>query len=168
MLCERCHGRRAVVHVVNVVNGRKSEAYLCRECANQSKIMKDSENLLNRFSFHMSPLMSLGHALEEDFVKEPMRFLQDPFGWESMQAEQVQPGVFKDSGGFARLKDHIHKSLKKTGNPSERGDSEEQYQNKENEELQKLQMQLETCIQDEKYEEAAKLRDRIAALKKKM
>ena len=40
MLCDRCHGREAVVHVTQIVNGHRTERHLCRECAAR-------ENLVN-------------------------------------------------------------------------------------------------------------------------
>ena len=33
MFCEHCHGRAANVHLVRIINGKKSELHLCNECA---------------------------------------------------------------------------------------------------------------------------------------
>ena len=46
MFCEHCHGRAANVHLVRIINGKKSELHLCNECA-QGERFKQTENLLN-------------------------------------------------------------------------------------------------------------------------
>lgn len=46
MFCEHCHGRVANVHLVRIVNGKKSELHLCNECAKGERF-KQTENLLN-------------------------------------------------------------------------------------------------------------------------
>lgn len=35
MLCERCQERPASVHVTRIINGEKTELYLCQECARE-------------------------------------------------------------------------------------------------------------------------------------
>lgn len=35
MLCERCGKNEAMIHVVKIVNGKKSEAMLCEKCARE-------------------------------------------------------------------------------------------------------------------------------------
>ena len=50
MFCEHCHGRVANVHLVRIINGKKSELHLCNECA-QGERFKQTENLLN-YSMH--------------------------------------------------------------------------------------------------------------------
>lgn len=42
MLCDRCHGREAVVHVTQIVNGHRTEKHLCRECAAKENLMHPS------------------------------------------------------------------------------------------------------------------------------
>jgi len=49
MFCEHCHGRAANVHLVRIINGKKSELHLCNECAQEERF-KQTENLLN---FHI-------------------------------------------------------------------------------------------------------------------
>ena len=46
MFCEHCHGRAANVHLVRIINGKKSELHLCNECAKGERF-KQTENLLN-------------------------------------------------------------------------------------------------------------------------
>lgn len=36
MFCEHCHGRVANVHLVRIINGKKSELHLCNECAKEN------------------------------------------------------------------------------------------------------------------------------------
>lgn len=49
MFCEHCHGRAANVHLVRIINGKKSELHLCNECA-QGERFKQTENLLKVFN----------------------------------------------------------------------------------------------------------------------
>ena len=50
MLCEKCRKNEAVIHVVKIVNGKKSEAMLCEKCARElsSMPLRDSINSENK------------------------------------------------------------------------------------------------------------------------
>ena len=50
MLCEKCRKNEAVIHVVKIVNGKKSEAMLCEKCARElsSMPLRNSINSENK------------------------------------------------------------------------------------------------------------------------
>lgn len=49
MLCQRCHKNEASIHVVKMVNGNKSDSWICEECAKElSKNPLEAINLDNK------------------------------------------------------------------------------------------------------------------------
>lgn len=54
MLCDRCHGREAVVHVTQIVNGHRTEKHLCRECAAKENLMHPSMDFFGHDLFRNS------------------------------------------------------------------------------------------------------------------
>lgn len=50
MLCEKCHKKPATVHVTKILNDKKTEIYLCEQCAKQSEqISFDTSFSINNF-----------------------------------------------------------------------------------------------------------------------
>ena len=54
MLCDRCHGREAVVHVTQIVNGHRTEKHLCRECAAKENLVSHSMDFFGHDLFRNS------------------------------------------------------------------------------------------------------------------
>jgi protein arginine kinase activator len=52
-ICERCHERPAEVHFSKVVNGEKSDRYLCQQCAREE----------GAFHFVLGPQFTVQHVL---------------------------------------------------------------------------------------------------------
>lgn len=51
MLCDSCHQKEAVIHMTQVVNGRRSERHLCRDCARKENLINDPFDLWNQEVF---------------------------------------------------------------------------------------------------------------------
>lgn len=171
MLCERCHCRRAVVHLVSVVNGRKTETHLCRECADEKNIMHDSADFLHHAlqGFSWNPFF--GNDFMGGLEKEEERLFRGLTSHGTFpEKEEDENGLFKDSGGFEGFRNRLKESLKSgrpgSGEDTRRTEIRENTENKDSEEVLRLKAELENCIKKEKYEEAARLRDRINTLEK--
>lgn len=54
MLCDRCHGREAVVHVTQIVNGHRTERHLCKECAARENLVNNSMGFFGHDLFRNS------------------------------------------------------------------------------------------------------------------
>jgi protein arginine kinase activator len=165
MICDECHERQATVMVTQIINGKKSEAHLCQECAKKHS--------------------GLGFMAEPSFTFN--NILAGLFEPESLQTGsiQVKPKVRCENCGltfadFRRLGTlgcsqcysqfetllepllkRIHGSTQHTGKlPARSGTAQVRR------ELEDARRQLRDAISIEAYEKAAELRDRIKELEK--
>ena len=147
MLCEKCHAHEATVHMVKIVNGNRSERHLCSECAEKEHISAPTPAL---FRHGNNPFFPPGF-LDEYF---------DPFGHfgtEEIEAPEIEmPAEKKNS-----LYDGIKKSLRGESEPETKPEDKKETLSPE---ISKLQDKLNECIQNENFEEAARLRDEIKKL----
>ncbi|WP_069999473.1 UvrB/UvrC motif-containing protein [Cellulosilyticum sp. I15G10I2] len=182
MLCENCKQNEASVYVSEMVNGQKTEHYLCENCVKASEESMGSEGIL--FNNFISELMKI--ALEEGYLKSPKNppqkacpscglslkeFLEigrfgckacyETFNNELKNAFVNVHGNAKHVGKEVELQSNINNFLKE----QERTSSIQSIKNCE-EEINQLEEALKRSIKEEAYEEAARLRDKIRALKK--
>ncbi|PIQ84038.1 MAG: hypothetical protein COV75_04160 [Candidatus Omnitrophica bacterium CG11_big_fil_rev_8_21_14_0_20_63_9] len=157
MLCELCKQAQATVHLTEIVNDQMSELHLCEGCANQKGAQVESH-------FGLSDLLS-GLA---DFSKtqEPEEVSSKACPSCGMTYEDFRKvgrlgcsqcyATFRRSLGslLKRIHGspiHIGKSPARLIKPAKVGKSE----------LAELKRKLEQAIEDEAFEEAARLRDQI-------
>lgn len=157
MLCETCKQREATVHLTQVVDDSVKKVHLCMECAAQSGL--DIQGPVSISDL----LMGMGQALETG--KEP------PAGERSCPRCHMRSSDFKKTGRLgcpdcyesfaAELKPLIkgmHRSEQHIGKTP--GGGVETWAGAD---VKALQRELEKAVGEEKYEEAARLRDRIQA-----
>lgn len=168
MYCQKCNAREANTHITQVINGKKTEMYLCRECANDSQdfwgfgsksIDHEFENLFsglwNNPQFAISKAKTLSSPKTCDVCgATTSEFLR-----------KGKPGctncysVFSDF--LLRPLKQIHGSYKHTGKiPSRAGKDL-----KKADQIEKLQDKLNNAIAEQNFEEAAVLRDKIRDLR---
>ncbi|HYG56782.1 MAG TPA: UvrB/UvrC motif-containing protein [Symbiobacteriaceae bacterium] len=169
MLCENCGQRPATIHQSVTVNGQKQESHLCQVCAQEKGfgILGSPE-----FSF---PNLSI-HQLLSSFLG------QQAFGTPHMAMPQAEPtckncgmtySQFAEGGrlGCAQCYEHlephltplikrIHGTTTHTGKAPKRTGGIV----RKKRELMTLRQQLQAAIQNENYEEAARLRDSMKEL----
>ena len=157
MICEKCQKHHATVHLTEIVNNEKKEAHLCEECARSSGVGI-------KFSFSISDI--LGGLMEQKGAKEPKSQAKCPecgIGYTEFKSK-ARMGCANDydffQNGVVPLLEKIHGSTRHVGKTP--GTVESQVK-KENE-LVRLKRELDTLIKSEKFEEAAKVRDRIKVL----
>lgn len=184
MICDRCHKREATVHLTQVVNGHRSEQYLCRECAEKENVIGMDRGFINRDFFRdpfqdffsnndwFGPLMGheRGRRLNSlscpqcgttyaDFEKTGK--LGCPSCYEAFR-EKLRP-LFKEVNGT-----NLHTGKKPDtpaadSKPAE--DKPEEKKETESAEVTELRNKLNEAIKNEEYEKAAEIRDKIKALK---
>ena len=146
MLCENCKHNEANVMYSENINGVKREMHLCEECSHKLGIT-------NKMNFRM-PAMDLSgfFGLESSFKN-----LFDDFnGFEnfglldSFAEPQEYTNIFED-GMSSTLK-----QLQESNNKKDRVRPAKEENKKED-----LQTELEKAIKEERYEDAAKIRDQI-------
>jgi len=162
MLCELCKQAQATVHLTEIVNEQMTELHLCEACANQKGAQVESH-------FGLSDLLS-GLA---DFSKAP-------------EAEEVASKACPSCGMtyddfrkvgrlgcaacYATFKRSLGSLLKRIhGSPIHLGKSPGRLVKpaKGKTELTELRRRLERAIEEEAFEEAAKLRDDIRRLEQR-
>lgn len=156
MLCERCHGQSASVHLVQIINGEKTELHLCSECAQKDTQLNNNDiffeeflqsgiknGFMNMFPYYIQAYSNKGGRNVYSGPKHAKGILNGTQTYESFREELKT--LFSDKNKDTNSPDglFIH----------------------EDEQLTELEKKLSECIKLEKFEEAAKLRDQIQAYK---
>ena len=170
MLCEKCNKNEARVHLVKMINGKKSETWLCEKCA------KEISNGA------LIPLMVEGTEAEEI-----SKNIESLFSQMTREKKKFSPKIdlickhcgltlseFKKTGklGCSECYDSFSEELEKIVIEFQGSDTHVgKMPRREEEELNKfkeitnLQKKLKKAIEMEEYELAAILRDKIKIIK---
>jgi protein arginine kinase activator len=164
VLCESCQQREATVHLTQVVDDSVKKVHLCEECAAQKGLDIHGPVSITDLLMGLGKAVEAGpetiagerscprcHMRPADFKKTGR--LGCPDCYESFAAE-LMPLI----KGMHRSEQHTGKT---PGRPAEAGPAGASPATGEN--LEMLQRELEKAVAGEKYEEAARLRDRIQA-----
>lgn len=175
MMCQECGVRPATVHVTQVVNQNKTTKHLCRQCAEAQ----------HELEFFLEPPISI-HHLMSGFLEQAAEAGMMP-GRRSVQKEpgNVCPGCgltyrqFVRSGllgcgqcyeTFAPALEAVmrrvhggtrHVGKRPTGKTAAAADDPRR-------QIAILEMDLQQALADERYEDAAKLRDQIRELRQRI
>ena len=189
MLCENCGKREANVRYTQIINGNKKEMHLCEECSEKLGIGNMEFKMPINFSSFLGDFFDDFEA--NSFLPEfnPIKTLQcDSCG---MTFEKfMNTGKFGCSNCYDIFESKIDPILKsihganrhvgrlgqieptsklenKITNKNEniqKATEEANKNNKEQNEIDKLKVELQKAIKEERYEDAAKLRDTIKKL----
>ena len=176
MLCENCGKREANVRYSENVNGVKKEMHLCEECSRKLGIT-------DRMDFRMPSLdfsNFFGSFLEDFSTPDFMPLLNevklikcDSCG--STFEDIINTGKYGCANCYDVFEDRMDPILKKlqganrhngrlgkiSDNNVKFEKNEEKAENKTDNKLEKLQEDLKQAIKEERYEDAAKIRDEI-------
>ena len=187
MLCENCGKREANVRYSENINGVKKELNLCEECSQKLGITDMSFNMPIDFSSFMGDFM-------EDFATpEFMPLLQevkqlkcDNCGYTfddiantgklgcgncyTVFEDRIDP-ILKRIQGSNRHVGRIGKIVdnkidSKIEGKNQKEEKEEKVKPNEQDKLSQLKEELKLAIKDERYEDAAKIRDEIKKMEK--
>lgn len=161
MLCEECGKRPAVVHLTKIVNGTKSEVYLCEECA-YAKGGIQANISLNEFMKNFMGINQEVNPSQRNQQAEP-RCPHCGLAYHEL-AKNSKLGCAHCYQYFGTalepLLRRIHGSSQHAGKIPHRAG--ERYQ--VNREIEMKRAELQRCIAREEYEKAAQIRDRLRAL----
>lgn len=161
MLCQNCKTNAAKVHFTQIINNSKQEIYLCEECANQNGNMNFGAMSLDDF---FSILMGIGAQaqyqipIQKTIVCESCGMSYDDFqktgkmgcgNCYTIYGEKLKPLMKRLHGSTqhnGKIPEKISATLKVT------------------KEIETLKQMLSKAIQNEEYEQAAELRDKIRAM----
>ena len=146
MKCDRCGKNEATFHYKTNINGRVTEAHLCPDCARAMGYAGSVERRMSSW-------------FDDDWFDRPFRMLEPFFsGLGSRMLTEFPEPV--DVLGQARESTPAQED---TGDLLPRDEQDAlTRQRKRN----ALQTQLNLAVQEERFEEAAKLRDELKALEK--
>ena len=184
MKCENCGKNNANVKYTQIINGEKKQMFLCEECSEKLGINDIHFNMPINFTsfltdffkddtgFNLMP--SIGEEIEPKCSSCGLTwddFLQTgKFGCGNCYSDfelRIDPILRRMQGASS----HIGRlGSVKTGNNIKQNldDKMENSNNKKSEnKLEKLKEDLKNAIKEERYEDAAKLRDEIKKLEEK-
>jgi protein arginine kinase activator len=151
------------VRITEVAKGKTKELHLCSECAR--KIGVDEETTETDFS--VSKLAAgIGETAEDGSKEPPVDAVCPVCGMRYEEFKETGklgcPGCYDSfEDDLTVLIRRLHGNLRHTG----RGPGEKRAEHAVQMELGSLRKQLADAVAKEAYEEAARLRDRIASLK---
>jgi len=166
MLCQVCNSEEATIYVTKIVNGKKTQMHICKNCANQ----KENLDLNGPFTIH-----SLLSGLLDMYGEGPSKAGFD------MGSQCQNCGMtfskFRQVGRFGCDKCYetfgsrltpmlkrIHGDINHGGKiPKRTGGT-----NKLKKEIEILKAQLNQAVIREEFEKAADIRDRIKGLEKQI
>ena len=174
MRCHHCNQNEATTFIKRNINGHKEELHLCSECARELGVMDE---------FRM-PTMSemFGDSFLGNFLGAGVAAMNSLAGVDRCQTcgssfnDIVQSGRMGCADCYDRFEDKLEPSLRKIhGKTKHVGKfvsySEENEDNNENvkdeskpqekSELESLQEQMKAAINDQRFEDAAVIRDKI-------
>lgn len=170
MLCQKCGENEASVHLTRIINGKKEELHLCENCAKKSGDFSFPSD--NNFSFQSL----LSGILNNNLSTKNKSIYKDNLMKESIcencrlsYIDFSKNGLFGCSDCYEKFEDkldplfkRIHGSIRHTGKKPSRYNIK-----KDNEkEIYILKEQMENAVEEENFEKAAEIRDRIHEIKK--
>jgi protein arginine kinase activator len=163
MICESCGKNDATIHYSQVVNNKATEFHLCESCAEKKGVMGVSPVAIGNL---IAGLVGNGETeIEDRKVKE----VCDKCGMTDVDFRRI--GYLGCPECYKTFKKHLSVLLRRIhGNNMHIGKIPSKVPTKTGEivkddtELRKLRVELQKAVETEKFEEAAKLRDRIREL----
>ena len=153
MRCEHCNQNEATTYIKQNINGKVTEMHLCRDCAEKLGVLEP-----------MHSNMGLGSMFEGSFFGN--------FLGAGLAAMNALTGVDRCDYCGSTFNDiintgHIGKNISYTEEkePVNNAKAKEPAAEKPQSERERLQAELDKAVQEQRYEDAAVLRDQIKELK---
>lgn len=148
MLCQKCGVNEANVHMVQVVNGKRTEQHLCSQCAGHQ------ETVLFDTTLSMNKLLSNFFQPEQEVIQ---KCNQCGLSFNDF----TKTGFFGCPECYQTFEQRLEEPLRRLhGTTIHRGKRLKNEKSVKTE-LENLQEQLKQAIVEERYERAAELRDQI-------
>ncbi len=168
MLCDRCKQNQATVHSVTIINGVKQEHYLCSECAKGAQYKVPSlMDILSGFygapqQIQQQSACACGSSMD---LFQESGLLGCPDCYTSYRDELI-PVIKRAQGG--RLRHVGRRPMRLEPQEAAAAQQEEAKEDAKPQlsEVDRLKEELNKAVQEERFERAAELRDRIRTLEK--
>ena len=163
MLCEKCHQKQATVHMQQFVNGTKTEVHLCQDCSTQIDAPISIEALFNGL---LGSFLTMANDKQSSHKPKVSYAPCHTCGmtYESFKSGGGKLGCADCYRVFSRELESILKNVQASTRhegkyPQKSGQG--LFQKREVERLRELMLK---AIENENFEEAARLRDEIKSL----
>jgi protein arginine kinase activator len=165
MLCQLCNKRPANVHMTKIVNGIKSEFHICEQCAKENEglgINSGIQAFETPFSFSniLAGLMEFTGSAVPYTTQKHLECSDCGLDYEDFK----KSGKFGCSKCYESFGDRIvpiikriHGNVQHTGKVPQRTGGLIRIKR----DIERLKYELKSAIENEEYEKAAQLRDRI-------
>lgn len=193
MLCQNCGKNEANIKYTQVINGVKKEIALCEDCAKKlgldnigiPDIAMNFHSLLGDFfndyventflpSFNNETVKCKKCGMTYDeFIEKGMFGCSECYETFSNPIDSLLKnlhGTSKHVGRHPELKQYKKKEIELNKEIDDKkkynnGNNVEEKEDKEDSKKEKLQIELEKAIKEERYEDAAKIRDQLKEMK---
>ena len=172
MLCDKCKSKEARIYYTEIVGGKKIEQHLCEDCAAElTSFQKDiplesilsglfsmnsgNESICSRCGMSYQEFRRVGKFGCASCYKTFGRFLQGNL--KRIQGAAVHTGKVPASLASRQLAEAEKNIIAKTG-AAGTGRPEKDM-------ARRLEQQLKEAVREEKYEEAARLRDQLREMR---
>lgn len=188
MLCDNCGKKEANVKYSENINGVKREFNLCEECSKKLGIGEINFKMPIDFSSFFGdfmedfatpefmPLFSDIKTLKcndcgytfDDIVNTGRLGCANCYDVFEDRLDPIIRKIQNSNRHIGRIGKILDSKIEKRQekNDNKKVENKEESSNKNNNELENLQLKLKEAIKDERYEEAAKIRDRIKEIEK--
>ena len=171
MLCQKCSKKNASVHLTKIINGSKSEIYICEDCARENgELDSPLEGKFPLYQFFSGMMGITGPESAEAVMPVEEAGMQcAACGLTYAQFGQIgRFGCDRCYESFSRnilpLFRRLHGNQKHMGKIPTRAGTSLKLRKK----IDHLKMELRKKVTEEDFEEAAQLRDQIRELEKKL
>lgn len=163
MLCQNCNENQATVFVHRIINGQERELHLCEECAKHFGMQLSFDELFQGFLDGF-----LSHSHRQSFGQENLMktrvcdkcgFSYDDFKNSGKLGCGECYKVFHDD--LSLVLKNIQGSVKHVGKVPVKNIAKVSFENK----IARLENDLRRAINEEKYEDAARIRDEIKKIR---
>ncbi len=152
MKCQKCNKNEANVQYRESINGTTREICLCSECAKETGLLKRTDGIFQNMEREMLSAFAFPFGGASLFGRGLSRAFSNPFG------------SFPEIGGF--FENDPVESIESITTEDDKKEAPKKGKKLDpREEIDQLKAKLLDAIADERYEEAAKLRDKIKKIK---
>ena len=166
MQCQRCKEQTATIHLTEINNGQREETHLCEMCAEHEGLAIKSQIPLNEL---LSTLLASQSSSKEQPVVEVAAEDEESCPSCGMTMKEFHKGrLLGCSDDYEVLGDSLDPIIEKNqgGNTTHKGKvpTNAPEDSKKQVEILNLRRKLEDAVENEDYENAAQIRDRIEHL----
>lgn len=172
MLCQHCNQNEATTHIKKNINGQHQEMHLCSHCAKELGVMDE---------FRMPSMNDLfGDSFLGNFLGAGVAAMNSLAGVERCQTcgssfnDIVKGGHIGCSNCYEKFGDRLEPSIRKIHGKTkhigkfvsyeETEKAQDNNSKTDTNQIETLKEQLKTAIQEQRFEDAAVLRDKIKDL----